>query len=621
MKSALTIFALMGLLAAGLGAQFYSVTSSAQTYPASMTRGNDLTLGDDDLSQAITPAGFSFDYFGVSYDRFKVGSNGYIIMGDVGSTTSATPDHGAQPGLVIAPFWTDLMPHTGTNASVTWRFENGDLSVEWFNVIQRVSTPTIATHKVMMRVVLETSTGVIRFQYGTPTGTTVTAGALSNEDSTVAISGSLIQSPQPLYIGEIPNYVDSKGHVTTYPEDHEVVFTPVGVGSGPVFTSSPVLHVDATTLYTYTMSASGLPAPVFSTGTLPSWLQLNGNVLEGTPDASLGGTTVGVTTYATNSAGQDSQSFTITIHPYQPSPGVAPTFTSTPVTDAEVGTQYTYTMSATGNPAPTFSSGTLPGWLQVTGDTLHGTPAAIDVGMTTTIELFANNSSGTDSQSFTIDVAPAPEAPAITSTPPSTALVGSSYSYQVVASGHPAPTFTVSGNPAWLSLVGDTLQGTPQAGDVGLTGSITVTATNSEGDDTQAFTIDVNAVPEAPAITSPAPDTATVGETYTYNVTATGNPPPTISFSGLPGWLTQTGGTISGVPGLADVGTSGLITVTAVNSEGTVTQDFTIVVDAASSGQGGGSSDGNGCVAAPGAGLWFLALAAIPLLRRLRGRK
>jgi len=47
------------------------------------------------------------------------------------------------------------------------------------------------------------------------------------------------------------------------------------------------------------------------------------------------------------------------------------------------------------------------------------------------------------------------------------------------------------GLPAWLTLSGNTLSGTPGAADLGVSGTITITATNSNGNDTQVFTINV----------------------------------------------------------------------------------------------------------------------------------
>ncbi len=82
-------------------------------------------------------------------------------------------------------------------------------------------------------------------------------------------------------------------------------------------------------------------------------------------------------------------------------------------------------------------------------------------------------------------------APAITSTAPTTAVVGVLYTYTIATTGTPAPTLTVGGNPSWLTLSGNVLSGTPTALDVGTTGTITVTANGTAPDDTEVFTISV----------------------------------------------------------------------------------------------------------------------------------
>jgi len=83
--------------------------------------------------------------------------------------------------------------------------------------------------------------------------------------------------------------------------------------------------------------------------------------------------------------------------------------------------------------------------------------------------------------------------PEITSVPPTTAFVGLEYSYEIRATGRPTPTVTVSGLPAWLAFSGGRISGTPGAGDIGMTGEITVTATSPAGTDSQSFQIEVRA--------------------------------------------------------------------------------------------------------------------------------
>lgn len=94
---------------------------------------------------------------------------------------------------------------------------------------------------------------------------------------------------------------------------------------------------------------------------------------------------------------------------------------------------------------------------------------------------------------FRLDLANAP--PTIISTPGANAYVGVTYSYTIQATGSPTITYSAMGLPAWLTLTGNTISGTPTAADLGVSGSITLTATNTHGADSQTFTINVLAAP------------------------------------------------------------------------------------------------------------------------------
>ncbi len=218
---------------------------------------------------------------------------------------------------------------------------------------------------------------------------------------------------------------------------------------------------------------------------------------------------------------------TVTAGPAQ----AAPVFTaSTPPATATVGTAYTYTFAASGNPAPTFrvASGTLPAGmsLNTTTGVLSGTPTAAGPA---TFTVTATNGVSPDAvtPSLTITVNPAQTAPVFTaSTPPATATVGTAYTYAFAASGNPAPTFRVSSGtlPAGLSLNTTTgvLSGTPTAAGPA---TFTVTATNGVSPDavTPSITITVNPAQTAPVFTaSTPPATATVGTAYTYTFAAVG---------------------------------------------------------------------------------------------------
>lgn len=253
----------------------------------------------------------------------------------------------------------------------------------------------------------------------------------------------------------------------------------------PTITSNPQPAVSVGTLYRYVVKSSGAPVPVISAGSLPSWLSLTGSTLHGTPTAADIGTTASITLTATNSFGTDSQQFQIDVID-------GPVITSSPPPTAQVGSLYTYDIVSGGVPAPTFGATGLPGWLMLSGNQLSGTPGLADIGLTGTIVVTATNASGTDVQTFQIDVQGVP--PQITSTPVYSVTTRSPYSYTVTVTGTPAPTLSATGMPAWLSFdtATGTFTGTPALPDTGLSGTITVTATNAWGPDAvQVFTIDV----------------------------------------------------------------------------------------------------------------------------------
>lgn len=84
-------------------------------------------------------------------------------------------------------------------------------------------------------------------------------------------------------------------------------------------------------------------------------------------------------------------------------------------------------------------------------------------------------------------------APAIDSSPITTATVGQPYRYELEVSGEPHPIgFTAKNLPAWLTLDGPVLSGTPGLADLGTTGRILVVVSNgTEPDARQSFRIAV----------------------------------------------------------------------------------------------------------------------------------
>ncbi|MBY0523966.1 MAG: putative Ig domain-containing protein [Gemmataceae bacterium] len=176
------------------------------------------------------------------------------------------------------------------------------------------------------------------------------------------------------------------------------------VEAAPAITSSPP-PAQLNQAYSFTYTFTGFPAPTFSvtTGNLPPGLSLSlAGVISGTPTAT--GTFSGIVTAANGINPDATQSFSITVRQ-------APSFVNqTPPATATVGQLYTYTFTATGFPAPTFSvvAGTLPAWLTLNSATgvLSGTPLGASAATTVgSIVVRAFNSGGNaDTAPFSIAV-------------------------------------------------------------------------------------------------------------------------------------------------------------------------------------------------------------------------
>ena len=329
----------------------------------------------------------------------------------------------------------------------------------------------------------------------------------------------------------------------------------------------------------FTFTATGSPAPTFALSgcTLPAALTLNANsgVLSGTPASGKGGV-YNCTLTATNNKGSGTQAFTLTVNE-------APVFTSANGATFIVGQAGSFTVTATGYPAPSVSltGCTLPPGISFTAATrvLSGTPAA-GAGGNYACTFSAQNGVGSAStQSFTLTVK---QAPAITSANSARFNVGQAGSFTVTATGYPTPSLSLSGctlpSGVTFTAASGVLAGTPASGTGG-NYVCTFTAANGVGTgSTQAFTLTVG---QGPAITSANNAAFTVGQAGSFSFTATGFPAPTYSLSGcaLPSGLSlnATTGTLSGTPATG-TGGSYACTLTATNSGGSATQAFGLTV-------------------------------------------
>ncbi|MGA8296042.1 MAG: putative Ig domain-containing protein [Acidimicrobiales bacterium] len=413
--------------------------------------------------------------------------------------------------------------------------------------------------------------------------------------------------------------------------------------SAPTITSANSTTFTAGNSGSFTVTTTGYPAPTLADAafaasgtqsactpsTLPSGLTFKDNgdgtaTIAGTPAPSAGPDTYTFCINASNDAGTAVQTFTLTLD----QPAAITSANSTAFTADSPGS---FTVTTTGNPTPALTdtcASLLPSGVTFkdNGDgtaTIAGTPAPITANAPNgtyayPVCISASNTFGgttntaTQAFSLTIDQAPAiTSAAAATFTSGSAALMttGVPGSFTVTTTGNPTPAITnaafPSGDPTCTPSTlpddvsfADNNNGTATitytaADDTAGSYTLCLNATNAFGSPpttyaaTQPFTLTID---QAPAITSADNDIVPQGEAFSFEVTTSGNPTPSLSDASsdtctttLPSDLNFADNgdgtaTINGTPGTDDAGTW-TVCITASNGVGSAaTQDFSLYV-------------------------------------------
>jgi hypothetical protein len=272
----------------------------------------------------------------------------------------------------------------------------------------------------------------------------------------------------------------------------------------------------------------------------------------------------------------------------------APTISGTPKTWVYVGSLYSFTPTAS-DPDSTslrFTVTNKPAWatFSTTTGKLSGTPTA--VGYWTNIRIAVTDGTSTRALAFSIRAtSPNNTPPTISGSPPSSVVVGSSYSFRPTANdaqGDPL-RFSIVNRPAWATF--DTLtgrlSGTPSAASVGTYSNITISVTDGSPKVSLppfSITVSSSGSTNKPPVISGTPSTSVkAGSAYAFTPTASDPEGKTLGFSitNKPAWATfsSTTGKLSGTPSSAQTGTYSNIGIKA--SDGSLTASlpaFAIVV-------------------------------------------
>lgn len=176
------------------------------------------------------------------------------------------------------------------------------------------------------------------------------------------------------------------------------------------------------------------------------------------------------------------------------------------------------------------------------------------------------------------------QAPQITSTAPTEAVVDEPFEYRVTAEGLAPIAYMLSTGPDGMAIDSESglVTWTPsEEGSV----AVTVTAMNLAGSDSQSFDLDV-VVSAGPVFTTTPPAEASVGAEYAYDPAVVANGSVTWSAPTAPEGMTidETSGAVRWTPNAGQVGSHD-VTIRATEDDGgaSADQSFTVTVD-----EGGG---------------------------------
>ena len=319
---------------------------------------------------------------------------------------------------------------------------------------------------------------------------------------------------------------DGKGGVTSA-NAQVTVANPTPVNHDPVIISTPPGTATVGQLYSYPVVATDADAGdtlTFSLTQAPGGMTIAAatGAIAWTPAAKDVPSAPVTVRVQDGKGGSATQSFTIAVvagnHP--------PVFTSSPVTTGSEARPYHYqaTASDPDGDTLTFSLVDAPAGMTIgIGGSIDWTPAKSQAGNNAVSVRAGDPSGGFAIQSFTVAVTPN-TAPAIGSTPPTTATESSAYRYDVVATdadGDPL-AYQLLQSPAGMTIsASGRIDWTPGSDQIA-THSVSVEVRDDRGGRaSQTFTIAVAALNRPPHIDSTPVTTAREGLLYNYQVHAT----------------------------------------------------------------------------------------------------
>jgi methionine-rich copper-binding protein CopC len=188
--NALTAFAstftAQALFYTAAAAAFQSLELSGQAGVQALTFTSGSQFADDDFGEVLLGAGNTFTFYGQTYDRLYVSSNGLITFGS-GDRSYLHTDlsvGGGPAEPVIAALWGDwIKSDDGTGPMILYKIENNRLVIEWNQIQHYYSSPQAITFQAVLSLNTGAQSGDVVLNYanlntgdGNAEGQTATAG-------------------------------------------------------------------------------------------------------------------------------------------------------------------------------------------------------------------------------------------------------------------------------------------------------------------------------------------------------------------------------------------------------------------------------------------------------------
>ena len=357
----------------------------------------------------------------------------------------------------------------------------------------------------------------------------------------------------------------------------------------PSISGSPATTVFAGSEYRFQPQASDPEGDslTFSIVNRPSWANFNSatGLLSGTPTSNNVGTTADIQISVRDAEFTVSgAAFSIRVDAViVPPTNTAPVIGGNPASNVTANSAYSFTPSASDADGDSlqFSVQNLPIWANfnsATG-TLSGTPSDLHVGSYSNIQISVSDGQVSAAGSpFSIQVLSDNHAPPISGTPASSVTVGQAYSFQPSASDVDGDnlSFSIENRPAWASFNSGNgaLTGTPSSSNVGVYSNIRISVSDGQATTRgSVFSISVIAANRAPTLSGTPAASVRVGETYTFQPSASDADGDSLSFSieNRPTWASfnSSTGVLTGTPSSVHVGVYSNIRISVTDGKAT----------------------------------------------------